>query len=178
MPCPDVSPISCADLLASFAELPDPRRRRGVRHQVQAILAIAAAAVVAGARSFTAIGEWADEAPQQVLAALGARLDPDTGAYVAPHEATLRRTIQAFDPRHQRPSPGRSQQHRRSPTLGRPRHHQAPDHLRNQHVTGLCQSPDLLGVRSGAPFRRFRSCEQRMHMLTLLERGITDGGGT
>jgi hypothetical protein len=97
MPCPDVSPISCADLLASFAELPDPRRRRGVRHEVQAILAIAAAAVVAGARSFTAIGEWADEAPQQVLAALGARLDPDTGAHVAPHEATLRRTIQAFD---------------------------------------------------------------------------------
>jgi predicted transposase YbfD/YdcC len=97
MPCPEISPAACADLLTCLAEVPDPRHRRGVRHQVQAILAIAAAAVVAGARSFTAIGEWAGEASQQVLAALGARTDPGSGGFVAPHEATLRRTIQAFD---------------------------------------------------------------------------------
>jgi predicted transposase YbfD/YdcC len=64
---------------------------------VKTILAIAAAAVVAGARSFVAIGEWAREASQPVLAALGARKNPRTGRYVAPDEATLRRTIQAFD---------------------------------------------------------------------------------
>ena len=36
--------------------LPDPRRRRGVRHPFLAVLLIAASAVVAGARSYAAIG--------------------------------------------------------------------------------------------------------------------------
>lgn len=87
----------CRDLLALFADLPDPRRRRGVRHAASAVLAIAAVAVLGGARSFTAIGEWAADAPQWLLQVLGARLDPGTGRYVPPHEATLRRKIQAFD---------------------------------------------------------------------------------
>jgi len=60
--CPELAPARYVDLLRRFEDVPDPRRRRGVRHQAQAILAIAAAAVVAGARSFTAIGEWAGEA--------------------------------------------------------------------------------------------------------------------
>lgn len=42
-------------------------------HALGAALVIAAAAVAAGARSFTAIGEWADDAPQRVLALLGVR---------------------------------------------------------------------------------------------------------
>lgn len=96
-PCPPLTEQSCTDLLARFAAVPDPRRPRGIRHQVQTILAIAAAAVVGGARSFAAIGEWATDAPQWVLAVLGARQDHMHGHLVAPHEATLRRTIQAFD---------------------------------------------------------------------------------
>ncbi|MFB6717825.1 MULTISPECIES: transposase family protein [unclassified Streptomyces] len=36
--------------------LPDPRRRRGVRHSFVAVLLVAASAVVAGARSYAAIG--------------------------------------------------------------------------------------------------------------------------
>jgi DDE_Tnp_1-associated/Transposase DDE domain len=95
-PCPPLTEQSCTDLLARFAAVPDPRRPRGIRHQVQTILAIAAA-VVGGARSFAAIGEWATDAPQWVLAVLGARQDHMHGHLVAPHEATLRRTIQAFD---------------------------------------------------------------------------------
>jgi len=65
--------------------------RGGVR------LAIAAVAVVCGARSFAAVGEWADDAPQWVLELVGARRHGVQGRFVAPHEATLRRTIQAFD---------------------------------------------------------------------------------
>src|SRR5674476_1366575 len=95
--CPPFTEHSCTDLLARFAAVPDPRRPRGIRHQVQTILAIAAGAVVGGARSFAAIGEWATDAPQWVLAVLGARQDHMHGHLVAPHEATLRRTIQAFD---------------------------------------------------------------------------------
>jgi len=53
--------------------------------------------VVCGARSFAAIGEWASDAPQWVLELLGARRPLGRGWFVAPHEATLRRTIQSFD---------------------------------------------------------------------------------
>jgi hypothetical protein len=47
-----------------------------VRHSIGSILALAAA-VVAGSQSITAIGEWAADAPQSVLAALGTRFDLD-----------------------------------------------------------------------------------------------------
>ena len=97
MPCPSLTEDSCRDLLVRFAGVPDPRRARGIRHQVQTILTIAAVAVLCGARSFAAIGEWAADAPQWVLEVLGARRSWLRGALVAPHEATLRRTIQAFD---------------------------------------------------------------------------------
>jgi hypothetical protein len=64
---------------------------------VQVILATAAVAVLCGARSFVAIGEWAHDAPQWVLELVGARWHRWRGRFVAPHESTLRRTIQAFD---------------------------------------------------------------------------------
>ena len=68
---PLVGRQGCADLLAFLSKVPDPRKRRGVRHAMSALLAVAGAAVLAGARSFTAIGEWTADASQQVLAALG-----------------------------------------------------------------------------------------------------------
>nr|WP_233289275.1 transposase family protein [Kitasatospora sp. MBT63] len=54
--------------------LPDPRRRRGVRHPFVPVLLVAASAVVAGARSYAAIGQWSASAPQHTLARLGARV--------------------------------------------------------------------------------------------------------
>jgi DDE_Tnp_1-associated len=61
-----------------------------------AILALAAAAVLAGARSIAAIAGWAAEAPQPVRTALGARRDaPDHLA--VPAEATIRRTLARLD---------------------------------------------------------------------------------
>jgi hypothetical protein len=43
-------------------------------------------------------GEWAAEAPQELLAALGARRGPLTGRYLAPHVATtFRRVLQSTD---------------------------------------------------------------------------------
>lgn len=97
MPCPPLTDDSFQDLLAHFAAVRDPRHPRGIRHSVQVILAIAAVAVICGARSFVAIGEWASDAPQWVLELVGARWHRLRGRFVAPHEATLRRTIQAFD---------------------------------------------------------------------------------
>jgi hypothetical protein len=56
------------------------------------------AAVLAGARSFTAIGEWVADAPPQVMAALGIRRDPLTGRLEPPDEATIRRVLETVDP--------------------------------------------------------------------------------
>ncbi|MGW4482357.1 hypothetical protein ACWEOE_00825 [Amycolatopsis sp. NPDC004368] len=52
---------------------------------------------MAGARSFAAIGEWAADAPQHVLAALGARFDSRHNRFVAPDEATVRRVTGRLD---------------------------------------------------------------------------------
>jgi len=54
-------------LLASLATIGDPRRPSGRRHPLVAILAIAAA-VLTGARSITAIAEWAADTPNRCLA--------------------------------------------------------------------------------------------------------------
>jgi predicted transposase YbfD/YdcC len=61
------------------------------------VLAVAVAAIVAGASSLAAIGEWASDAPCQVLAALGVRRDPLTGAWRPPGEATVRRVLARID---------------------------------------------------------------------------------
>jgi hypothetical protein len=90
-------PADTPGLLAYLATIHDPRRACGRRHPLVAILAMAAAAVLAGARSMTAIAEWAADAPQPVRAALGARRDgPDR--WVVPAEATIRRTLTRVDP--------------------------------------------------------------------------------
>jgi predicted transposase YbfD/YdcC len=77
-------------LLAVLARVTDPRHRRGVRHRLAVILDLAVCAVLAGARSFTAIAEWAADADEATLEALGV-----TGA--VPSESTFRRTLQRLD---------------------------------------------------------------------------------
>jgi predicted transposase YbfD/YdcC len=106
MPAPPSSPIDPAlshlvqlaaeatgeqpGLLGVLARVADPRHRRGVRHRLTGILGLALCAVVAGARSFTAIAEWAADADGQTLRVLGV-----TGA--VPSESTFRRTLQRLD---------------------------------------------------------------------------------
>jgi len=77
-------------LLAVLGEVADPRHRRGVRYRLAVILGLAVCAVLAGARSFTAISEWAADADQDTLRTLGV-----TG--VVPSESTFRRTLQRLD---------------------------------------------------------------------------------
>ena len=77
-------------LLAVLAGVADPRRRRGVRHRLAAILGLAVCAVLAGARSFTGIAEWAADADPETLRVLGA-------GGVVPSESTFRRTLQRLD---------------------------------------------------------------------------------
>ena len=58
-------------LLAAFATVPDPRSRHGRRHPLPAILALATAAMLSGARSLYAIAQWGRLQPPEVVAALG-----------------------------------------------------------------------------------------------------------
>jgi DDE_Tnp_1-associated len=78
-------------LVEALAAVPDPRRARGVRHGVLAVLLIGACAVLAGARSFTAVAEYAHDAGRVVLDVLG------VGVVMA-HESTIRRVLQQVDP--------------------------------------------------------------------------------
>ena len=92
-----LAPDQCGDLLGYLAQIADPRHRRGRRHPLVGVLGVAVCTVLAGARSLTAIGEWASDAPGQVLAAFGVRRDPWTRACEPPGEATVRRVLARID---------------------------------------------------------------------------------
>jgi len=77
-------------LVEALSSVPDPRSPRGVRHGVLAVLLIGACAVLAGARSFVAVAEYAHDAGQAVLEVLGVGV-------VVPHESTIRRVLQHID---------------------------------------------------------------------------------
>jgi predicted transposase YbfD/YdcC len=73
-------------LLDLLAQVPDPRKRRGRRHALAGLLAVGIAAVIAGSRSFAAVGQWAADAGPEVLAVLGATRG-------AAEESTFRRAF-------------------------------------------------------------------------------------
>jgi predicted transposase YbfD/YdcC len=78
-------------LLDLLAQVPDPRKRRGRRHPLAGLLAVGIAAVIAGSRSFAAIGQWAADAGADVLAGLGAARGPA-------EESTFRRAFALVSP--------------------------------------------------------------------------------
>ncbi|WP_241681566.1 ISAs1 family transposase, partial [Streptomyces sp. CB01881] len=90
---PALAGVAGTPLVERLRLLPDPRQRRGVRHPFVAVLLVAASAVVAGARSYAAIGQWSANAPQHALARLGARVGGALGVRVAPSATTIRRVI-------------------------------------------------------------------------------------
>ena len=88
------SPIPAARsqyLLELLAQVPDPRKKRGRRHPLAGLLAVGIAAVIAGSRSFAAIGQWAANAGPDVLAGLGAARGPA-------EESTFRRAFALVSP--------------------------------------------------------------------------------
>src|SRR5919202_6420863 len=90
----DGDAMATSALGAALAAVPDARRRRGRRHELTGVLAIAACACLTGARSYVAIGEWAAAQGQAVLNCLAAGSPPAA----PPGEATLRRCLQGSDP--------------------------------------------------------------------------------
>jgi len=85
-------------LVARLSKVPDLRRRRGLRHPLVVVLALAACAtLVVGGDSVTAIWQWAARASQDKLARLGARRHPWTGRFLVPSERTFRRVLGKLD---------------------------------------------------------------------------------
>jgi hypothetical protein len=107
----DGDAAATSSLAAALAAVPDARRRRGRRHELTGLLAIGACACLTGARSYVAIGEWADAQGQAVLD----RLDEQPAARALPCEATLRRCLQATDAAAVHARAGRHRGQRRRP---------------------------------------------------------------
>lgn len=84
-------------LLERLGTLTDPRSRQGRRHALAGVLAIAAAAVLGGARSYAAIAEFAAELPMATLQRLGTWRRPYSTRWLPPSEPTVRRTLQRVD---------------------------------------------------------------------------------
>jgi hypothetical protein len=68
-----------------------------VRHSLASVLATAVAAVLTGARSLAAIGEWVADVSAGVLDVLGIRYDPLSRVHQVPDEATIRDVLERLD---------------------------------------------------------------------------------
>jgi predicted transposase YbfD/YdcC len=79
------------DLAGCFAAVPDPRRRRGIRHPLPVILGLAAAAVLAGCVTLADITAWISSAPPELLGALDRR--PGAAVRRPPHPDTVERVF-------------------------------------------------------------------------------------
>lgn len=78
-------------LIDVLERLRDFRKKRGVRHRLVAVVAMAVCAALSGAKSFAAISQWAAEQTQEFRAMLGSRRREP------PSEPTIRRVLSGLD---------------------------------------------------------------------------------
>ena len=83
-------------LRAAFARVPDTRNPHGRRHPLPAVLALATAAMLSGARSLYAIGQWGRLQRPEVLQALGFTR-PATPSVSTIHVVFQRLDVRAFE---------------------------------------------------------------------------------
>jgi predicted transposase YbfD/YdcC len=86
LPSAELSTVESLTLVQALGVVPDPRHRRGRRHSLHSVLLLALGAVLAGARSYAAIAEWAALA-EQAVAVCGP----------PPHASTIRRLLSRLD---------------------------------------------------------------------------------
>jgi DDE_Tnp_1-associated/Transposase DDE domain len=77
-------------LLSFLAEIPDPRSRHGRRHTLPAILALVCCAVMSGARSYAAIGQWGEDQEISWMHQIGFNRKP-------PKSGGIRKVLMAMD---------------------------------------------------------------------------------
>lgn len=91
-----LSAESMQSLPEFFRPINDPRRAQGRRHPLPAVLALATAAVLCGARGYKAISDWAQALSQQARARFRCRYR--RGKYWVPSESSLRDVLIRVDP--------------------------------------------------------------------------------
>lgn len=91
---PPVCRAECRDLLERFLVVGDGRCDTGRDHPVAVVLTLAAAAVVGGMRSFTAIAGWVADTPPRVLEQLYARCGMSAAV---PSKCTIWRVVTNAD---------------------------------------------------------------------------------
>ena len=91
-------PDVCLDLLELFAGVRDGRCDQGRDHPVAVVLALAAAAVVAGMKGYAAIAGWVADVPAVVREGLYARSGAARTPAVPPSKTTIWRVVTDADP--------------------------------------------------------------------------------
>jgi hypothetical protein len=94
------SPVGTAhsrSLWQAFAQIPEFRAARGLRHSLPSVLACAACAVLAGAENIAEIAEIAAGFEHRHLRALRCFRNRCTGRYEPPSETTFRRVLKGTD---------------------------------------------------------------------------------
>ena len=78
-------------LFEILQNIPEHRKPRGLRHKMEGVLALAICSTLAGARSMTAIAEWAAEQSRELLLQIGCKRGKP------PSERTFRRVFSNVD---------------------------------------------------------------------------------
>lgn len=78
-------------LIQFLGEIPDPRSRHGRQHALSAVLALACCGILCGARSYAAIGQWAQDQDIRLMHRLGFTRRP-------PKSGGIRKVLMAVSP--------------------------------------------------------------------------------
>jgi len=57
----------CRPLIEILSEIPDSRKKKGKRHPLPAILALACAATLCGCKTYAAIAQWGRDYDQELI---------------------------------------------------------------------------------------------------------------
>jgi hypothetical protein len=94
-PAMNISACNLEGLFDYLNDVTDPRKKRGIRHNMLSVLAISVCGVLSGARSFLAISDWAESCSQKIMERLNCRWKD--GRYIPPSEPTIRRMLKSID---------------------------------------------------------------------------------
>jgi predicted transposase YbfD/YdcC len=163
VPARPLSASESISLLQALAAVPDPRKRRGRRHSLQSVLCLALSAILAGARSYAAIADWAAVAEQEV------RVCADR-----PHATTFRRVLSQLDPVALQAALTGWVLHRRNAVAGQA--HAAGGPTAEMRRVLAADGKTLRGARTpdGAQVKVFGVYDQA-HALLLTQTSVVDG---
>jgi hypothetical protein len=139
------------DLLSFLAAVPDPRSRHGRQHPLSAILALVCCAIMCGAKSYSAIAQWARDQDIGLMHRLGFTRRP-------PKMGGIRKVLIALDPKAFEDALSRWSES----LLGRP-------------VSSELSPPEAFALDGKTARGSFDGFEKAVHLLSLVahESGLT-----